>query len=208
MAKTKEPAIMEGGNAYILQAGTPIFVKTADICSMIGKSNQWVGQLTSQGTLNKSMTPHGSLYNLTDNIRSYCDMLEERASANPVDEEEDKIEKAKRMADARIKASKAVIADLQAKEMQGKMHRSEDVSAMTEDLIYAIRGALIALPGRLSVEVAAISDPAEVSAVIQREVYKIMEDLSTYQYDPKKYEERVRARMNMEPITNGDDEED
>ena len=79
---------------------------------------------------------------------------------------------------------------------------------MTEDLIYAIRGALIALPGRLSVEVAAISDPAEVSAVIQREVYKIMEDLSAYQYDPKKYEERVRARMNMEPITNGDDEED
>ena len=135
-------------------------------------------------------------------------MLEERASANPVDEEEDKIEKARRMADARIKASKAVVADLQAKEMQGKMHRSEDVAAMTEDLIYAVRGALIALPGRLSVEVAAISDPAEVSAVIQREVYKIMEDLSTYQYDPKKYEERVRARMNMEPITNGDDEED
>ena len=135
-------------------------------------------------------------------------MLEERASANPVDEEEDKIEKARRMADARIKASKAVVADLQVKEMQGKMHRSEDVAAMTEDLIYAVRGALIALPGRLSVEVAAISDPAEVSAVIQREVYKIMEDLSTYQYDPKKYGERVRARMNMEPITNGDDEED
>ncbi len=208
MAKAKEAALIEGGNVYILQAGTPIFVKTADICSMIGKSNQWVGQLTSQGTLNKSATRHGAYYNLIDTIRAYCEMLEERSDATPVDEEDEKIEKSRRKADAKIKTSKAVIAELQAKEMQGKMHRSEDVAKMTEDLIYAIRGALIALPGRVSLEVAALSDPAEVSVVIQREVFKIMEELSEYRYDSKKYEERVRARLNMEPTNSGDDEEE
>ncbi len=198
MAKAKESAIMENGNAYILQAGTPIFVKTADICSIIGKSNQWVGQLTSQGVLNKSMTPHGSLYNLADNIRAYCAMLEERAAPDPGDAESEKIERDRRKADAGIKAAKAIIAGLDAKERQLKMHRSEDVEAMTEDMIFAFRGALMAMIGRLSVKVVGIDDAAEVSSIIQQEVYKIMEDLSTYRYDSKKYEERMRARLNME----------
>ena len=208
MAKAKEAALIEGGTVYILQAGTPIFVKTADICSMIGKSNQWVGQLTSQGTLNKSATRHGAYYNLTDTIRAYCEMLEDRADTSSTDEVDKKLEKAKQEAEVSIKKSKATMEDLKAKEMQGKMHRSEDVAKMTEDLIYAIRGALIALPGRVSLEVAALSEPAEVSVVIQREIFKIMEELSEYRYDSKKYEERVRARLNMEPNNNGDDEEE
>lgn len=207
MAKPKEAAIIENGNVYVLQAGTPIFVKTADICSMVGKSNQWVGQLTSQGTLNKSATPHGAYYSVADTMRAYCEMLEERAEPSPSDEESEKIEKERRRADAGIKAAKAIIAGLDAKERQGKMHRSEDVAAMTEDLLFAVRGDLLALPGRLSIEVAAITDPAEVSAVVQREVYKILDDLSTYRYDSKKYEERVRARLNMEQ-PNTDIEED
>ena len=208
MAKAKEDALIEGGNVYILQAGTPIFVKTADVCSMIGKSNQWVGQLTSQGTLNKSATRHGAYYNLTDTIRAYCEMLEDRADTSSTDEVDKKLEKAKQEAEVSIKKSKATMEDLKAKEMQGKMHRSEDVAKMTEDLIYTIRGALIALPGRVSLEVAALSEPAEVSVVIQREIFKIMEELSEYRYDSKKYEERVRARLNMEPNNNGDDEEE
>ena len=47
------------------------------------------------------------------------------------------------------------------------MHRSEDVAAMTEDLVYAIRGALMALPGRLAVDVCDVKTPAEVSEVIR-----------------------------------------
>ncbi len=35
---------------------------------------------------------------------------------------------------------------------------------MTEDLIYTIRGSLMALPGRLAVDVAAVATPAEAIA--------------------------------------------
>ena len=87
------------------------------------------------------------------------------------------------------------------------MHRSEDVAAMTEDLIFAMRNALLALPGRLSVDLAAMTEPAEVSAAIQNEVYKVMEDLATYKYDSKKYEERVRARMNKDARDDSSDED-
>ena len=69
---------------------------------------------------------------------------------------------------------KATIAKLEAEELKGTMHRAEDVAALTEDLVYTIRGALNALPGRLAVDVAAVSTPAEASEVIRKEVSKVM----------------------------------
>ena len=65
---------------------------------------------------------------------------------------------------------------------------------MTEDLVYTIRSALIALPGRVAIDVAAVNSSAEASEVIRKEVHKVMRELANYHYDPKKYEERVRAR--------------
>lgn len=208
MAKEQSIAKIDNGAVYILQAGTPVYIKTADICAITGKSNQWIGQLTSQGILNKSKTPHGALYDLGSSIKSYCTMLEERIEAEEDDDPESKkLEKDRRKADTSIKASKAIIAGLEAKELQGKMHRSEDVAAMTEDLIFAMRNALTAIPGRLAVDLASVSDPAEVSAIIQRETYKIMDELSTYKYDSRKYEERVRIRMKRDALDDSEDDE-
>lgn len=206
MAKDQTIAKIDNGKIFVLQAGTPVYVKTADICAITGKSNQWIGQLTSQGILNKSKTSHGALYDLVPTMKSYCAMLEERADADEDDDPESKkLEKDRRKADTSIKASKAIIAGLEAKEIQGKMHRSEDVAAMTDDLIFAMRNSLTALPGRLAVDLASVNDPAEISAIIQRETFKIMDELSTYKYDSRKYEERVRIRMNRDAL---DDTED
>lgn len=69
---------------------------------------------------------------------------------------------------------------------------------MTEDLIYTIRGALLALPGRLAVDASTAKSPNEAAEIIRKEVHAVMQDLSEYRYDPKKYEERVRARHNFE----------
>ena len=191
MATKKQDVVVEDGAVYVLRAGTPVYVKTADICSMTGKSNQWIGQLVAQGTLHKRSTPHGSLFDVTEAVRAYCSMLEARAGPA-------KTEEAKAAADVTMKIAKANIAKAEADELQGKMHRSEDVAAMTTDLIYAIRGAMMALPGRLAVDVASANSPAEAAEIIRREVNKAMRELSNYRYDPKKYEERVRERRAWE----------
>lgn len=181
---------------FSLEAGTPIFVKTADICTATGKTNQWIGQLTAQGVIHKSKTSHGSLYSLFDTIRAYCAMLEERAKKE--DEDVAEIEIKRKKAEAKLKESKATVAELEAKEFQGKMHRSEDVQAMTADLLYFVRGGLIALAGRCASECAASSEPAEVQKIIEREVFAILQDLSNYKYDKKRYDELVRQRMKRE----------
>jgi hypothetical protein len=201
--KKKPEAVIEDGAVYVLRAGTPIFVKTADICAMTGKSNQWIGQLVSQGTLNKKSTPHGSLFDLLATMRAYTAMLEERLNSAEEKKADSAAEKEKQEAEISIKKAKAIITVLEAKELQGKMHRSEDVAAMTEDLIYAIRGMLLALPGRLAVDVVNTSTPAEAAEVIRKEVHKVMEEISRYEYDPKKYEERVRERRSWD-IEGGD----
>ena len=207
METSKKPGvIVEEGAVYVLQAGTKIYVKTADVCAMTGKSNQWIGQLASQGTIHKSGTSQGTMYELCPTIKAYCGLLESRADS-PEDDEIAKIEKEKLSAETGIKKAKAIAAMLEVKELQGKMHRSEDVAAMTADLIYVIRGMLMALPGRLAVDVAATKDAAEASELIRLETFKIMEELAGYRYDAKKYEERVRERRRWDLMDDDSDDE-
>ena len=140
---------------------------------------------------------------LCDSVQKYISFL----GKDTLDEEDVKFEKLKRSSEVTLKASKAKIAKLEAEELQGKMHRSEDVAAMTEDLIYTIRAALVALPGRLAVDVASADTPAEVSEIIRKEIYKVMQELSEYRYDPKKYEDKVRERRDWESSESDFDDE-
>ena len=206
MAKEKSIAEIKEGAVYVMQAGTPVYLKTADICRMTGKSNQWIGQLTSQGILTKKQTPHGALYELTETMRAYIEMLDARAEER--DDKEQKTEATRREAEAAFKKAKATVATLDAQERLGKMHRSEDVAAMTEDLIYTIRSGLLALPGRLAVDVMSAKDSAEASDIIEREIYKLMNELANYKYDSAKYQERVRERLNLEAADFADDDEE
>ena len=199
----KEAVISTEDSVYILQSGMNIYVKTADICSLFGFSNQWAGQLTSQGILNKTKTPQGNLYNLVNSVKSYIESIENKVSKT---EDEKKIEKAKSAAELKLKAAKASIAQLQADELKGRMHRSEDVERLTQDMCYTIRNMLLGMPGRLAVDVANCDSAEECSVIIRDAVNAILEELSNYQYDPKKYEELVREREDMDDKPQDDDE--
>lgn len=194
----KPQAIVDSGEVFVLQPGMPIYVKTADFCAMTGKTNQWIGRLVEQGILNKKATKYGGLFDLRKNMRSYCEMLESRVKET--DEESEKMDADKSKAETQIKQARAIVAIMEANELKGKMHRSEDVQAITEDMIYTIRSQLIALPGRLAVDVANADNAAEASTIIRNEVHMVMDELARYRYDPKRYEERVRERKSWEAL--------
>ena len=166
-------------------------VSTTELATVLGVSARRVQQMAQDGTI---PTCRKGCFRLADSVQRYVKFL----SDGPMDEEDKKLEKTRRVAETTMKASKATIAKLEAEELKVKMHRSEDVAAMTTDLIYAIRGAMMALPGRLAVDVASANSPAEAAEIIRREVNKAMRELSNYRYDPKKYEERVRERRAWE----------
>jgi len=174
-------------------------VNATSLACLFGITARNVRQLTEDGVLKKSGR---GLYNAQENDGLYR-TYKTKPAADPDDI---KLDKAKKSAEVQMKASKALVAKLEAEELKGKMHRAEDVEAMTEDLIYAIRGALLALPGRVAIDGAAASTPAEVSNVVRDEVYKVLAELAAYQYDPQKYADRVRDRMDWSSDGDGYDE--
>lgn len=173
---------------------------TTELAAVLGISVRRVQQLAQDG---KIVAVSRGKFNLSDSVQRYIRLC----TKPPRAEEEADLGRAKQIAETRLKEAKATIAKLEAEELEGKMHRAEDVAAMTEDLIYSIRGALNALPGRLAVDVAAAGSAAEAADVIRKEVYKVMKELSEYRYDPQKYEERVRARMDWDAAEPEDDDE-
>ena len=174
-------------------------VNTTELAVILGLTARRIRQLAQDGIIPSK----NGRFNLCDSVRRYMGFRYRDA----MNEEDVKLDKAKRTAEVTLKASKAQIAKLEAEELKGKMHRAEDVKEVTEALVYAIRGALIALPGRLAVDVAAAETPAEASEIVRKEVYKIMRELSEYHYDPQKYEELVRERRDWDVTErDGDDE--
>lgn len=175
------------------------YCTTAVLANLFDITSQWVGELTKNGILRKHDTEVGPRYNVVEATRAYIKHLREKAAGRG-DKDDDVVEKEtqKLAAEVRIKEAKAKYAELELQELQGQMHRSEDVEAMTADLIYTIRGSLLALPGRLAVDVSAVRTPAEAAEVIRKEIALLMQELSQYQYDPKKYEERVRKRLDWD----------
>jgi len=190
----KPNVIFDDENVYILQTGMNIHLKTVDLCSLLGVSKQYIGQLVSAGMLTREMTDNGSFFNLMDTVKEHLDSLQEKSKKT---EDEKKLDKAKMAAEVKLKAAKATMAQLQADELKGKMHRSEDVQAFTQSLVDTIKQSLLSLPGRMSVELSLCETAEECSVIIKDTVKDILRELSEYEYDPEKYEELVRERENM-----------
>lgn len=173
-------------------------VTSAELATVLGLTSKMVQVHAQNGVIHATGR---NAYPLAASVQAYIKFLNKSVP----DEDDVKLEKARRVSEAQLKASKATIAKMEAEELKGNMHRSEDVAALTEDLIYTIRFALIALPGRLAMNVATAATPAEAFEVIRQEVHNVMRELAAYHYDPKKYEERVRERMSWDGVDDDDD---
>jgi len=204
--EVKEVATILDGAVYIHDAGTPVYRKTADICAMIGKSNQWIGQLKSQGSISQRSTPYGKMFDDVATVNAYCKTLEARvkeASEKALSPEF----KARNDAEISFKKAKAIKAGLEAKELMGKMHRADDIEYLVSELLFSMRNMILALPGRLAIDMSNISDPAEASERIHAEVCLLLEEMTNYKYDAKKYEELVRERLNWDNVEDGVDDD-
>lgn len=167
---------------------------SAIIAKLFGVTERRVQQLAKDGII-PAAQQRPYKFDLLPTVQSYIKHLSDKAngkeqkSTDTVQAEADKLR-----AEADLKQSKAKIADMQLKELEGKMHRSEDVEAMTNDLVYTVRSMIMALPGRLAMDVVQLTNANEASALIRSECYKILNVLAGYKYDPEAYQRRVRDR--------------
>lgn len=160
-----------------------------------------IQQFTKEGIITSIKVKGANRYDYIPTIKQYIKYLSDKANNRESKSNEAlKTETRKSNAEANLKESKASMASLELNELEGKMHRSEDVEAMTTDLVFAIRSMIMALPGRLAIDVASIKTAAEAAERIKHECHGILNDLSNYKYDPEEYKRRVRDRKGWREV--------
>lgn len=177
------------------------YVDTKTIATLFGLTARRIQQLTQDGILRTEQAGRQRRYDLPDTVHRYIMHLQEKCDSKSGGKDDAENESRKIKADADLKAAKAEIAELELKELKGEMHRSEDVEAMTTDLVFTIRSMLLALPGRLAMDLAAMDTPAEISDRVKQEVHAILLELSGYRYDAEAYRKRVRERQGWDERT-------
>lgn len=176
--------------------------KTAVIAELFGVSERRIQQMTDKEKILKTVSVKEggrrvNRYDLAPTIQRYIRHLSEKAKQKETTLTDAENESAKLEGEAKYKQAKARMAELQLKEMQGELHRSEDVEAIVENNVMLIRGMLLALPGQLAVDMEAAKTAAEASEIMKKAVHRILTELSRYEYEGESYKERVRARYGI-----------
>ena len=164
-------------------------ISSEELARIIGKDKRTVQNLAKQGVLTGEKSGRRNLYALYTVVREYCDSFAKSTNRKISSMEDEKLAE-----DVRIKRAKADMAELELRELQGSLHAAEDVENMTTDLVLVIRSSFLALPGKVSAELSEMTDARDVSERLKVEVFDILKDLSTYEYDPDEYRKRVRER--------------
>ena len=140
-------------------------VDSKTIAALFDMTPRRVQQLTKEGVITAVKEGNANRYDLLPTIQRYIRYLTAKANGREPSKKDSEIEGRRLEAEADLKRSKADIAALQLKELEGTMHRSEDVEAVMTDLVYSIRSMLAALPGRLAVDVTSAATATGTSFV-------------------------------------------
>lgn len=169
------------------------YTESATIAKLFDVTERRVQQLAQQKIITAHKEKGVYKYDVLQVVQQYIRYLSDKVN-NRENERSKELEQERLEAEIQLKRTKARMQELYLQELEGSMHRSEDVESMTSDLANVIRSMLMALPGRLAVDLAEMQNPAEVSERVKREAFAILEELAGYKYDPNEYRRRVRER--------------
>lgn len=172
-----------------------IKLTSTDLANLFGVSVRQIQRLTLDGIISPVSDQRPYRYSIETVCPQYCSFLQAKIAAREKTNAIADLEESKLAAEVEFKKTRAATAKLELEELQGKLHRAEDVEAITTDHVLYMRSMLMAIPGRLAVDCAKCSKPAEVSEILQKEVYYILSNLADYRYDPEKYAARIRERQ-------------
>ncbi len=171
----------------------PNLVSTQVVAKLFGVSTRRVEQLKTEGVIKGQGKP--TKYDLLPTIQAYIKYLSDKANGREKRETVADLEEEKLTAEVDLKKSKALAAKIELAELQGKMHRAEDVEAIMTDHVLFLRSLLMAMPGKLAVDLSNLHTAPEMAERVKQEVFYILENLTNYRYDAEAYKKRVMERQ-------------
>ena len=163
------------------------------LAKIFGVSTRRIEQLKTEGIIQGQGKP--TKYDLLPSIQAYIRYLSDKAHGREKKERTAELEDAKLQAEVNIKKAKAEAAQMELDELRGKLHRAEDVEAIMTDHALFLRSMLMAMPGKLAIDLAGDHTAAEQAERVKREVYYILNQAADYKYDPTEYKKRVMERQ-------------
>ncbi len=198
------------GEVMLTEESLSGYIKTKDLAKVLGVTDRRIQDMTKQGLLHKADSEVGKkgVYKMPDVLREYRASLSESARGHKVrNESEENLEKAKLLAEVGYKKAKARKAETELKEYEGLYHRADDIEKLVTELVFTIRNALMAMPGRLSV-VCEGKTAVEISQLMRKEVYAVLSELAAHEYDPGAYRKLVREREGWKALEEREDDRD
>ena len=170
-----------------------MIISSNDVAELFHLTPQRVRQLRADGIISGYGKP--LKYNLVETVQSYIDYLSNKAYNRVQKKDNAELEKDKLAAEVRMKEAKAEMAEQELRELNGELHRAEDVEAITTDHVLFFRSMLLAMPGKLAVDLAGTHTAAEQADRVKKEINFVLDNLADYKYDPDEYARRVRERQ-------------
>lgn len=147
-----------------------IVFTTKQLSECLELSTRRIQQLAEEGVLVRAQR---GKYNAIESMKNYIRFLEERDAGNTgeVDYYHEKAlhEKAKREK-----------AEIEVAALKGKMHKSEDVAAVMNDMVASCRAKMLSLPTKVAPMVVGKNNVAVVRDLISREVKEALNELADY----------------------------
>lgn len=149
-------------------------VGTAELAAIIGKSDRWIRKITSEGILKQ--VSRGK-YNLANAVQAYIEHAEggKRDDGKPTYQDH-------KTEHERIKAEMAA---LELAEMQGKLHKAEDVEQVMNDMLSAFRQRARAIPTRIAPELVGEDNLQVIKGKLSDVIDETLYELSNY--DPSQF---------------------
>lgn len=171
---------------------------SAQVAKVFRMTSKRVQQLTADGIIQTTETPKGRRYDWDKTVEKYVAYLADKAYGREQKELSIQLEEDKLKAEVSIKQTKAKVTQMELEELQGKLHRAEDVEVIMTDHVLFLRSMLMAMPGKLAVDLAGDHTAADQAERVRNEVYYILNQLADYKYDPEAYKKRVMERQGWE----------
>lgn len=165
---------------------------SSDLAEAFGVTPRQIQRLASEGKLTNHGKDNGYRFYWIEAVREFLAFKDKEQEEKTEDAKAVDARKAK--ADADYKEAKAAQEQLELAELEGRMHNADDVQDAFEQLVYAVRSAILAVPGRAALDVVHASSSAEAAEIIRNEVNEALASLADFQYDPQFFADRVRER--------------
>jgi phage terminase Nu1 subunit (DNA packaging protein) len=162
-------------------------ISTSDLAAVVGKTPQWIRQLTRDKILKQ--VGRGK-YLLCESVQAYI----EHAAGGKEEDNRPKL-RDEQAEWTRIKKEDAML-DLAVK--RGELHNAEDVRTVVTDMLLNFRSRMLALPTKIGPKVAYLKEIPAINAVLEEEIRIALTTLSDYK--PEDYKEG--ASNEQEPAEN------